>query len=130
MGAMFEEGLQKCRSLVIAGTCCVWPADPGLRKSSQDCFDREIIKLEIFFCCPLPIPDVGFVPYFPKPRFHFCIAVTFAKMMNELENKFGPFLIVIRRISPACVDAADLAPRKVVTIGLGVSGERFRHETD
>ena len=127
MSAVVEERAQKFRRLGIGWAGAVRAADAGLRQRAQDSIHAEVVQLEIFLRRSLPVVDVGLVPHFPQPGLYFGIAVALTQMMDKLKDDFRPLLIVLRRIGPAGVDRAL---GKIVTIRLGMSRQRFRHETD
>src|SRR5580700_1351818 len=125
--AMVEKCSEKFCRLRVARSSAVRSTDPRLRKSSQDCFHARVIKLEIFFSRTFPVRDIGLIPHLPQPGLNLGIAITLAKMLDELENEFRPLPVILRRISPSREDVAD-DPRKVVTIRLRMSGKRLRHK--
>src|SRR5439155_21765657 len=51
-------------------------------------------------------------------------------MADELEHKVRPLLVVLGGICPSRIDAANRFVRKIMALRLGMSRERFRHETD
>src|SRR5580658_9047267 len=126
--AMIEKGAQKICGVWICRPGGVGSADAGLGKRAQRSFYGDVVEFEIFFARTFPVSNVGFIPYFPQPGLYFGVAVALAQMVNELENQFGPLLIILRRVGPSGVDFAS--PRKIVTIRFGMRGKRLGHESD
>src|SRR5579863_4499730 len=125
--AMVKKFAQKFRSLWIRSSGAVRAPDAGFRKRPQNGVNSKIVKLEVFFGRPFPIVDVGFVPHFPQPGFHFSVAIALPKVANESKHQFCPLLIILWRICPSRVNRSL---RKTVTIGLGMCRECFRHESN
>ena len=48
-------------------------------------------------------------------------------MADELKDEFGPLLIILWRIGPT---GKNGALRKIVAVGLRMTGKRFGHESD
>src|SRR5712692_444212 len=124
---MFEKHSEEFSGFGTCGPRGIGPANTSFGKGPQDGINGKVIKLEVFFRRSFPILNVGFIPEFPQPGFHLGISVTLAEMMNELEDKLRPLPEVLRWIGPAGINGA---PRKIVAIGFGVSGQSLRHEAD
>src|SRR5271155_3909182 len=127
---MVEEGAEKFCSVGTARSRSFRPSDLSLGQRPQNRVDAKVIKLEILVSRSFPITDIRFVPYFPQPGLYLGIAVAPAQMVDELENEFGPLLVILWRVGPSGVNFTDRSPRKVVTVRFRVGGKRLRHETD
>src|SRR5438067_4565108 len=101
--------------------------DAGIRKSSQNRINTEVIQFEVFLGSSLPIADVRLVPHFPEPRLDFALAIPLAQMANELIDQLRPLWIAFRRIRPSGINRPLW---KVVTIWRGMNRKRLRHEAN
>src|SRR5690348_6624187 len=119
VGAVLQEHAQKLSGFRTGRASRIGPANTGFGQGAKNGVDAEVIELEKLFRSSLPIVDVRFVPNLPKPRFDFGIAITGAEVLDELEDKVRPLLIVLRRMRPSRVDGTL---RKTVPVRIWVSG--------
>src|SRR6266853_872206 len=127
MGAMIEKTAEELSSFRIGGAGRIGAAHASFGERAQNGIDGIVVQLEEFVLRALPVANVRLVPNFPKPRLYLCVAVSCAKMADELKDEFGPFLIILWRIGPA---GENGALRKIVAVGLRMSGKRFGHESN
>src|SRR6266404_3899633 len=127
MGAMIEKTAEELSSFRIGGAGRIRATHASLGQGAHNGVDGVVVKLEEFVLGGLPVADVRLIPNFPEPRFYLCVAVSCAKMADELKDEFGPLLIILWRIGPA---GENGALRKIVAVRLWMSGKRFGHKSD
>src|SRR5882762_1047269 len=127
MRAMIEKTAQELSSFRIGGAGRIRATHASLGQGAHNGVDGVVVKLEEFVLRALPVADVGLIPNFPEPSFYLCVAVSCAKMADELKDEFGPLLIILWRIGPA---GENGALRKIVAVGLRMSGKRFGHKSN
>src|SRR5208282_2090131 len=115
--AVLEKPPQKVGSSGRGGSRRVWPTDKSTRQRPKNCGSRKIIEFEVFFRSSFPIVDVRLIPDLPKPCLCLGFAVAVPEMSGKVKHDIRPFLIILRRISPA---GENCALRKVVSIRLRV----------
>src|SRR5262249_28305618 len=99
--AVLEKIAQKLLCLRAVWSGDMRPADPGRRERALQCVRGEVVKLEIFFGCGLPVADIRFVPEFPVPALNFFASVAADRVTHPLVDQVGPFSVVPRRIRPS-----------------------------
>src|SRR5207248_6383476 len=93
--------------------------------------DRVIVQLSKLRRCAAPVADVGLIPDFPVPGLDFSAAILLDAMFGPLEDQLCPLRIVLRRISPACIDLlVTRARRPTMLIRLRLDRQIFWHEAN
>jgi hypothetical protein len=127
VSAVLQKQPQEFGSLGVGGTGTVRTANTGARQRTQKRVNRKIVQFEIFLRRSFPIPNVGFVPYFPEPCLYLGIAVALQQMAGKLKDQPRPLLVVLWWMRPS---GEDFAVREIVAILFWMSGEHLRHEAN
>src|SRR2546428_2780207 len=97
---MFDEF--PCEPATAAGG--VRTADLRRGQGAPHGVDSVVVQLAKFFGRPAPVADVRLVPDLPIPGLNLSAAVFIDAVFCPLEDEFRPLLVILRRISPTCVN--------------------------
>ncbi len=128
---MIEEAAQKGRGVLVGRPGGIVPAHARCGKSAPHRVRGVVVEFLIFFRRAFPVADIGLVPDLPQPGLHFLPAIPLHTVPHPLVNQFAPLVVILGRIGPPQKNIVVIPTRlPMVAIGLGVSGESLRHETD